>query len=319
MSSETDNENTKSLLEDIRFYWEALPFKPLFFSLVGAWFLLFHFFGNSTLGYIDTPSLFSWMKYSYTQNPDDEHGMLIPFVVIALFWWKRKNFDRVLTRNWWPAITLLIIGLFAHVLGFMIQQARLSIVGLFLGLYGLIGLTWGSQVLKKSFFPFFLFVFCVPIGTLAETLTFPLRMLVTYVSSGLAVTVFGIDVIRDGTQLSSANGKFQYDVAAACSGIRSLTALLALTTIFGFMNFRTTWRRLLMVVFAVPLALAGNIARLLVIMLAGEVYGQKIGMKVHDWSGFVTFAIAITLILVLSRVIQEDAQPSTNVPDEKPA
>ncbi|HIG27421.1 MAG TPA: hypothetical protein EYQ50_06355, partial [Verrucomicrobiales bacterium] len=69
----------------------------------------------------------------------------------------------------------------------------------------------------------------------------------------------------------------------------------------------------------VPLALAGNIARLLVIMLAGEVYGQKIGMKVHDWSGFVTFAIAITLILVLSRVIQEDAQPSTNVPDEKPA
>ena len=56
-----------------------------------AWLALFHFLGNSTLGYIETRSLFGWMHYSYSQQPDDEHGFIIPLVILVMFWWKRRE------------------------------------------------------------------------------------------------------------------------------------------------------------------------------------------------------------------------------------
>src|SRR2546426_200125 len=40
--------------------WRRMPDKSIFFVLLAAWFALFHFLGNSTLGYVKTPSLFGW-------------------------------------------------------------------------------------------------------------------------------------------------------------------------------------------------------------------------------------------------------------------
>jgi hypothetical protein len=48
----------------------------------------------------------------------------------------------------------------------------------------------------------------------------------------------GIDVLRSGTQLFAPDGSYQYDVAAACSGVRSLMALTALSLLVGYLNFR---------------------------------------------------------------------------------
>ena len=35
---------------------------------------------------------------------------------------------------------------------------------MFAGVYGLMGLAWGREWLRDSFFPFCLFAFCVPLG-----------------------------------------------------------------------------------------------------------------------------------------------------------
>ena len=78
--------------------WRRLPNKPFFFILLAAWLVLFQFLGNATLGYIHSqnPSLFRWMLDAYDPEgkywrSDDGHGVAVPFVVLALFWWKRKE------------------------------------------------------------------------------------------------------------------------------------------------------------------------------------------------------------------------------------
>ena len=48
------------------FYWQQLPHKGFFFVLLAAWLMLFQFLGNSTFGYVDTPSLFHWMANAYS-------------------------------------------------------------------------------------------------------------------------------------------------------------------------------------------------------------------------------------------------------------
>jgi exosortase len=113
-------------------------------------------------------------------------------------------------------------------------------------------------------------------------------------------------LIREGTQLSDAQHSFHYDIAPACSGIRSLIALLALTTIYGFISFKSTWRRLLMILSAVPLAVIGNVVRLTFTVVVAEAFGQDWGSKVEQKFGFVTFAVAIALVVLIGNWLQEE-------------
>ncbi len=303
---------------DFAEFWQSVPDKMLFFYMGAAWLVFFHFLGNSVFGYVDTPSLFVWMDYSYL-NPDDEHGRYIPLVVLGLCWWKRRELIEVGKAPWWPGLAVVGGALVLHLAGFVVQQTRLSIVAFFVGLYGLMGLTWGRAWLRAVFFPYFLFAFCMPLGNTAEAITFPLRMLVTIISVGLSQTFLGVEVVREGTQIIGAQG-FHFDVAPACSGIRSLTALFALTTIYGFVTFRSGWKRLLMMFLAFPLALIGNVVRIVGVLITAEVFGPDAGMKFHDGAGFVTFLIAIVVVMGLGWWLREPAGAAPPLAGEgKPA
>src|SRR2546423_14319033 len=75
-------------------FWQQLPNKGFFVLLLGAWLLLFQFVGNSTLGFIKTQSLLKWMYVVSQPNDtgqDDSHALFVPFIVLGLFWWKRKE------------------------------------------------------------------------------------------------------------------------------------------------------------------------------------------------------------------------------------
>ena len=156
-------------------YWRQLPNKGLFFALLAVWLGLFHFLGNSTFGYVNTPSLPGWMWNAWSANDWDEgHGALMPVVVLALLWWKRREL-MALPWDCEPGLVLVAVALGASVV--MIQQPRLSIIGLFGGICGLMGLAWGWRFCRPVSFPFSVRV-CIPFGSLAEKVTFPLRMLV---------------------------------------------------------------------------------------------------------------------------------------------
>jgi exosortase len=300
-------------------FWQRLPDKPLFFGMLGAWIALFHFLGNCVFGWIDTPSMFRWMYFVFDSSPDDEHGKLVPFVVLALLWWKRKELMELPKQIWSPALGLVIFGLLLHIMGYLVQQTRVSIVGFFVGLYGLMGLVWGRNWLKATFFPMILFAFCVPIAVLSDPITNPLRALVAQISVAISDNVLAIPVLRRGTMIFHAEQMFQYDVAPACSGIRSLLSLLAVTTIYGFMNFSSWWKRLFMVLLAVPLAIFGNVLRITTVIIVAEAFGQNAGKQIEQKLGFVTFAVAIATLLLLGRWLREDSEPPTISPKVEPA
>lgn len=320
-----EKQQTSGILDefqnDLMDCWRRLPDKALFFILLAAWLLLFQFVGSSTMGYIKTPSLFRWMYNAYQPSPitDDAHGQVIPFVVLALFWWKRKELMSVPFQNWWPGLFIIAFSLALHVVGYLTMQARISIIALFTGMYGLMGLVWGREWLRASFFPFFLFAFCVPLGSLGQAVTTPLRHLVAIIVTWIAHVGIAPDLIREGTQLSDAQNSFHYDIAPACSGIRSLIALLALTTIYAFISFRSNWRRLLMMASAIPLAVIGNVVRLTFTVIVAEAFGQSAGSKVEQKFGFVTFAVAIVLVVLIGNWLNESKAKPPLPLEVKPA
>src|SRR5712691_11225308 len=110
------NQPSDGILEEFRIEflkcWQRLPNKGFFFVLLMAWLALFQYIGNSTLGYVLTSSLLRWMYNAYNpevEHPiaDDGHGLLVPFVVLALFWWKRKELMALPLNTWWPSLAVV--------------------------------------------------------------------------------------------------------------------------------------------------------------------------------------------------------------------
>src|SRR2546422_2500663 len=117
--------------------WRHFPDKLLLVFLCAAWVILFHYMGNSTLGYVHTPSLFGWWFWMSTRGVDggnawqvlkqlpaldEAHLWFMPFVVLGLFWWKRRELAGLPKGEWWPAILALALAVLLHGLGFVGEQ-----------------------------------------------------------------------------------------------------------------------------------------------------------------------------------------------------
>ena len=329
----TANQSEDGILEEFRIEfmscWQRLPNKALFVILLLAWLALFQFLGNSTLGYIPTPSLLNWMgltpgSITDAGGADDNFGRFTPFVVLGLFWWKRKQLLALPLSMWWPGLLLLSLSLGLHLLGYMVQQPRISIVALFAGIYGLMGLAWGRQLLRESFFPFILFAFCMPLGWFAVSITFPLRVLVCKLVVLISNYILQIDVARVGTALLDPSGAYQYDVAAACSGIRSLFATAAVAIIYAMLCFRPWWKRGLLIASAVPLAVLGNTIRMLTIIIAAEIWGQEGGSYVHEGGPYgiislLPYVAAFGGLMLLGKWLRESPSKPVVTPTTAPA
>jgi exosortase/archaeosortase family protein len=110
--------------------------------------------------------------------------------------------------------------------------------------------------------------------------------MVSWIVEHLFNGVFGIGVMRQGTALLNALGTYQYEVAAACSGMRSLISIFLVAVSYAFLVFKSPWKRAAMIAASLPLAVLGNVVRLGTIVAAGELKGQNAGNYVHESAFF---------------------------------
>jgi exosortase len=301
------------MLQELRSLWDSLPHKAAFGLVVAAWFALFHFLGNSTLGYIQTDSIFGWLQAVYEggaqQGRDDELGLMIPWLVGAIVVVRRSELTAIAKEPWTPALALVPVGLLLHISGYVVQQTRLGVVGFLVGLFGIMGMYWGRAWMRGFAFPYLLFFFCVPISVFLDTLTHGLRLLSTLLSTTFCEWILNMNLQRAGTmvfQKASATAQgFRFDVAPACSGIRSATVVLLLTVTFAFLNFRTPWRRIFLILLSPAFAVLANVIRLIVVFAVAEAAGQAAGEAVETKFGFATFLIALGCVFLVARWLQE--------------
>lgn len=285
-------------------------------SLVfAAAFAIFHYLGNT----VDTGkwsrSALVWMVKRWRDSGiamgsgDYSHGFLVPLASLYVVWTQRDELLRAPKRMNALGLVFIVICLILHYLGVKGQTTRLSLLAL-------IGLIWsvpfyfyGWQVAKRLIFPCAFLIFAVPLNFL-EKLTFPLREINTDVSAAV-LRGLGMDVQAKGTAIFgppyNATAELRLDVADPCSGIRSLTAMMALTAIYGYLVMRGFWRKWILFLAGIPLAMAGNIFRIVSIGIMSDAISTDIATGLpHDYAGFIVFGIAIALMVGLSVVLNKN-------------
>ncbi|MBU1693764.1 MAG: exosortase/archaeosortase family protein [Verrucomicrobia bacterium] len=275
--------------------------------LVGLTFCLFHLQGNTVEIRRFSRSTILWMVGRWQDaNGDNSHGWLIPWVSLWAVWHRRKEILSAPRRVSGGGLAVVVGALLMHWVGAKAQQVRLS-------LFALIGLLWGVpfylygwQVARHLVFPAAFLVFCIPLNFL-DSLTFPLRLMVTVVSTHF-LNGIGIAVRRSGSAIYSlAEGGFQLDVADPCSGLRSIIALTALTAVYAYLTQKNMIKKWLLFAASIPLAIIGNIARVMTIALMAEAFGQEIAVGLyHDYSGFIFFPVSLGLMILLGSLLNSD-------------
>jgi exosortase len=281
---------------------------------------LFQFWGNATHGYIATNSLFYWWGFQWVNaESETEHAWLILALSLFLLWRNLRRAPPGSQQATFCAGAALPCGLLIHAVGYVAQQPRISIVALLFFTWGVLALGGGRRWGRASAFPVAFMVFAIPVNAL-DTVGFWLQMWV--VKAGARVAhLFGIGVIRNGTHLFSPDGRYQYDVVAACSGIRSLMALTALSLFIGYLWFRPAWLRGAMLLLSLPLVYLGNILRISAIIVAAQWRGQAFGDQVHDVMGFGVFIVVVGGLIAVAEAVarrRPDWSPESLAAGEAP-
>lgn len=268
------------------------------------WFL-FGLHGNAEGVATNGRSAILWMMRRWSGGGGDlSHGWLIPLVSVFIIWRMRAELSSEKRRPAMAGIMFVAAALAMHLIGIRIQQTRVSLVAL-------VALTWsipllllGWGIARRLVFPCAYLLFCVPYSFL-DNITLPLRL----VATGLAVGILngcGVLAERVGTSIFCKGMGLALDVADPCSGLRYLLAMLALSAAYGYFQFTNNWRRWILFACAVPLAVIGNVARILAIAAIAAVWGPKVAIGIyHAYSGYIVFAVAILLMLGVGRVLEK--------------
>ena len=112
----------------------------------------------------------------------------------------------------------------------------------------------------------------------------------------------GYSVMRIGNVLELPSGETLF-VAEACSGITSLITLLPLGVFLAYFTERTLLRRSILVSCVVPVAMFGNLVRVVGTVVLAERIGVEAATAsaLHDWVGIGTYLLACAVLLIVGR------------------
>ena len=243
--------------------------------------------------------------------PDFSHGFLIPFFAAFLLWDKREKLRSIPVQPTWAGIPLVVVGIFELLLGVLGADLFLQRTSFILLMAGIIWTLLGASFLRELKFVFFVLLLAIPLPTiLYNRITFPLQLRASELASGLLQLV-GVPVLRDGNVIQLP--AMPLEVAEACSGIRSLMSLFTVAVIYGYFLERHAWRRTVLALSAVPIAVAANVVRIFGTGLCVQYWNpdKAVGFF-HEFSGWLMFLVSLAC-LYLVHIVMRIAIPERKV------
>lgn len=258
-----------------------------------------------------------WAWGHWLPNLNQEHGKLVIPIALALVWYHRKQLRTAVKRPSNSGIVFLVGGFLLVLLGTRALQPRITMLAIPLLLFGSVLFLWGRQVARILAFPIGFLVFMIPVGALQQT-SFRLQFLITGAVAALSSLV-GIKIDAIGTTLRAANGAWGFDIAEGCSGIRSLVAIIMLTAIYTHVFERVWWKKLVLLACSIVFAIIANVGRIFTIILIARIgYPELAGGIYHEYSGFISFPVALGAMLFCHKLLNIGSGKSL-LPESRPA
>ncbi len=250
---------------------------------------------------------------------------LVPLISGYLAWQRRRELmASPLKGSMWALAALLVSAMFFW-MGYKADTRYLGFAAAQLFVAGAILWVGGTPWMRILMFPWLFLVFTWPMVPLEERLGFPLRM-ITAQSTTVLLNLIGVDTVRDGTSLLSSSNpeaglargeRFTLEVENPCSGLRSLFSLVMITALYAYLSLKNIWHRLFLFACAIPLAMAGNLVRMIMLALGSMWFGTEFAVgrpssvggdmeisTFHMISGFAVFGVALAGMFGIAQLLE---------------
>jgi exosortase len=197
----------------------------------------------------------------------------------------------------------------------------LDVVALIFILLGIVTVLGGMSANKAYSFPLFFLIFMAPWPPqVYDPIARQMQEFVSIVTWNL-LDLMGIAAIRHGYIIELPGEGNVMEVADACSGLRSLTAILALACAVAYLSGRSMWYRVALVVLAAPVAIAVNCLRVFATGLIMLYIGKEWAFgAIHEYEGMIMIVLAALLLLLIAWLMAKfDTWYNAPVPDNGPA
>jgi len=234
------------------------------------------------------------------------HGFIIPIVSLFIVWQRRNILRKTKVSSDVAGLWIIVAGLFVNIVCAALKVYFVSGFSFVFVLYGLVLFFFGREMARNLIFPIFFLLAMVPLPlVVVGNLTVKLKLLAAECATFLLNRIGFPSRLDGSTILMPASYTI---VEAPCSGLRSLISLLTLGLLFAYAMKGSYVRKGLFLLSSVPIAMATNIIRIMIIAVVNDLYGEKVATGfVHDFSGFLVFGIAFLLLLGVLNLLQKEA------------
>ncbi|MDY6950003.1 MAG: exosortase [Thermodesulfobacteriota bacterium] len=230
------------------------------------------------------------------------HGFFVVPLSLYVLWRKKELLSEIpgSPSRWGMGVVVLSLSIyvFAHV-GEILTVASFSMLLL---IAGTVLYLFGLSVLKELAFPLVFLLFMIPIPSqIYSALTIPLQLFVSKASVWMA-ECFAIPIYREGNIIHLPGRTFE--VVRACSGLRSMISLLALSAVFGYFTLTSPLFRIILFFSGIPAAILVNVIRVLLLVTAFHYFSVDFTVgSIHTIFGMCIFLLALLFILGIKGIL----------------
>ena len=236
-------------------------------------------------------------------DPNYGHGFFIPLFSGYVLWRERSRWTKCEIKPSAFGFVVMLGGAGLLLLGSLGAELFISRFSLLVLLAGMILFLAGWKTLRVVSFPLGYLVWMIPVPVIIfNQITFPLQLVASRLAAA-GLELVQVPVLRDGNVLVMSN--YSLEVVEACSGIRSLTTLIALAVAYGYLAETRRWLRYLLACLMIPIAVVTNAMRILGTGMLAHRYGPTIAEGfLHGFSGWLIFVSALVLMFLCHWILR---------------
>jgi exosortase C (VPDSG-CTERM-specific) len=240
-----------------------------------------------------------------TQNGLASHVVLVPFISAYLFLNDRRrpaaDYGGSLTGTFIASAAgfaaLAAVSVFGGTLSandYLALTTAAFVSFVIAGGFLVLGASW----MAGSAFPFAFLVFMIPLPDAAAYWLERASVVGSSYAAGALFHLTGTPILRDSNLLTLPG--ITLSVAQECSGIRSSLVLFITSLLASHVLLESTWRKIVLSIFVIPLGILRNGFRIMVIgLLCVHMGPQMIDSPIHHRGGPLFFLLSLVPLFML--------------------
>lgn len=240
---------------------------------------------------------FTLLVRDWWELPEAGHGLLLAPVAIWLAW--KSGIRPGAQGNIALGVSMLVVAVLVRYMSGLAAELFTMRASMVLALGGLTVYHFGFRQLLRWWLPFVLVCLSIPLPELVtQALALPLQFKASQMGAAM-LEMREIPVRLSGNVIRIPGNELF--VTEACSGLRSLTALLSLAVLLGGLVLQKPITRILLVLLAIPIAVAINGVRVFLTGFLVYFVDPALGKGfMHITEGWLLFLVSLSCMGVVA-------------------